>query len=244
MIFGFGALLPLGKGALWSDTQKMTVLPVCPPPGGGNFVDGGADERLFEFIAGQLEDKGYCLYTGGLSHRLEAILQDQIAEIPARDFRPARIGRQRTRQKNNRIRRDEISWITGDRLAGRAWLDWADELRLYLNRRLFMGLNSFESHYARYGEGDFYRRHVDAFPGEANRMLSLVAYLNHDWQPGDGGEIVLYPKAAAPVATAPAFGSLAIFLSEEIPHEVLPCRNERLSIAGWFRVRPVDMPAL
>ncbi|WP_321394917.1 2OG-Fe(II) oxygenase [Emcibacter sp.] len=223
----------------------MTVFATCPPPpGGGSFVEGGADVRLFERIACDLETKGHCLYTGGLSAALEVTLQDQVADIPQREFRPARIGRQETRQKNNRVRRDKISWITGERPAGRAWLDWADALQLYLNRRLFLGLTSFESHYARYEEGDFYRRHLDAFPGDANRVLSLVAYLNRDWQPGDGGELLLYPggPAQAPVAVAPLFGTLAIFLSEEMPHEVLPCRSERLSIAGWFRVRPLDVP--
>ncbi|WP_417316841.1 2OG-Fe(II) oxygenase [Emcibacter sp.] len=223
----------------------MTVTTACPPPpGGGNFADDGADLRLFEHIARELEDKGYCLYTGGLSEGLEVILSDQIAEIPERDFRPARIGRKVARRKNNSIRRDTISWITGERPAGKAWLDWADALRLYLNRRLFLGLNSFESHYARYGAGDFYRRHYDAFQGESNRILSLVAYLNHDWQPGDGGELLMYPGGGgrAPVAVAPAFGTLAVFLSEEMPHEVLPCRSERLSIAGWFRVRPIEIP--
>ena len=34
----------------------------------------------------------------------------------------------------------------------------------------------------------------------------------------------------------PSFGSVAIFLSEEFPHEVLPATRDRYSIAGWFRV--------
>ena len=34
----------------------------------------------------------------------------------------------------------------------------------------------------------------------------------------------------------PRMGKLAVFLSEEFPHEVLPARRDRYSIAGWFRV--------
>ena len=30
-------------------------------------------------------------------------------------------------------------------------------------------------------------------------------------------------------------GKLVIFMSEQIPHEVLPTRKPRASIAGWFR---------
>jgi SM-20-related protein len=29
---------------------------------------------------------------------------------------------------------------------------------------------------------------------------------------------------------------MVLFLSEEIPHEVLPAHTDRASIAGWFRL--------
>jgi hypothetical protein len=32
-------------------------------------------------------------------------------------------------------------------------------------------------------------------------------------------------------------GTLVVFLSDRFPHEVLPARRERLSLAGWFRRR-------
>ncbi|WP_335340025.1 2OG-Fe(II) oxygenase [Sedimenticola selenatireducens] len=31
-------------------------------------------------------------------------------------------------------------------------------------------------------------------------------------------------------------GELAVFLSEEFPHEVLAADRDRYSVAGWFRV--------
>ena len=37
--------------------------------------------------------------------------------------------------------------------------------------------------------------------------------------------------------TFPEGGSLVVFLSAELPHEVLPASRERMSIAGWFRRR-------
>ncbi|MFW5816629.1 MAG: 2OG-Fe(II) oxygenase [Wenzhouxiangella sp.] len=107
-----------------------------------------------------------------------------------------------------------------------------------LNRRLFLGLFEFEAHYAHYPAGAFYRRHVDSFQGAANRVVSLVAYLNADWRDDDGGELVLYEAAGRTrLATlAPRAGRVVLFMSEELPHEVLPARRERLSIAGWFRL--------
>ena len=84
----------------------------------------------------------------------------------------------------------------------------------------------------------FYKRHVDAFRGQANRVLTTVLYLNHDWLPTDGGQMVLYPETGDGelARIEPAMGTLAVFLSEEFPHEVLPANRDRFSIAGWYRV--------
>jgi SM-20-related protein len=136
------------------------------------------------------------------------------------------------------VRRDEICWITGKSEAGSQWLEWTNKLQSYLNRHLFLGLFSFESHFAHYATGAFYKRHKDAFKGEANRVLSVVAYLNPDWQINDGGELALYKDELDTdgLKVIPALGTLAIFLSEEFPHEVFPAKRDRYSIAGWYRV--------
>ena len=34
----------------------------------------------------------------------------------------------------------------------------------------------------------------------------------------------------------PSFATLVCFLSERFPHEVLPAKRPRYSIAGWYRV--------
>ncbi|WP_255856521.1 2OG-Fe(II) oxygenase [Marinobacterium rhizophilum] len=34
----------------------------------------------------------------------------------------------------------------------------------------------------------------------------------------------------------PCYGTLVVFLSDRFPHEVLPARRQRLSLAGWYRV--------
>ncbi|WP_338057695.1 2OG-Fe(II) oxygenase [Shewanella japonica] len=35
-------------------------------------------------------------------------------------------------------------------------------------------------------------------------------------------------------AVTPSLGTIVVFLSEEFPHEVLPAKLDRYSIAGWF----------
>jgi SM-20-related protein len=142
------------------------------------------------------------------------------------------------------VRGDLIDWIDGHDPATRWYLDWTEQLRLELNRQLFLGLFEFESHFAWYPVGAFYATHVDAFRGESNRIVSTVVYLNSSWAPADGGELVIYEPVhdldgkAMRVSTivAPTYGTLVVFLSEEFPHEVLPAARPRRSIAGWYRL--------
>jgi len=106
-----------------------------------------------------------------------------------------------------------------------------------MNLRLFLGLFDYECHYAYYDAGAFYKKHVDAFRGSNTRILSTVLYLNPDWTPDDGGELVMYtPDGQSVIDTiAPRFDRLVVFLSEEFPHEVLPTKVYRYSLTGWFR---------
>ncbi|MGE0486353.1 MAG: 2OG-Fe(II) oxygenase [Gammaproteobacteria bacterium] len=201
-----------------------------------------SETDLFERLAAALRDPGWAILPDALPPTLGLALLDHVGTLDEGEFVRAGVGRRRARKTNAFVRQNDICWISGDRPATRAWVEFATRLREHLNRRLMLGLFSFESHFAHYPVGGFYRRHLDAFSGEANRVVSLVTYLNPGWGPDDGGELVLYP-ADGPrqgIAVTPAFGTLVLFLSEELPHEVLPARRPRRSIAGWFRVRPLD----
>ena len=56
-----------------------------------------------------------------------------------------------------------------------------------------LGLFDYECHYAKYQQGDFYKKHYDAFKGRSNRIFTTVCYLN---TPESGGELVIYkPKS-------------------------------------------------
>jgi len=193
---------------------------------------------LFEGISQDLLAKGYSINPCALPEGLADELLLQLHTMSEQEFAPAGIGRERDQMLNRFVRKDHICWITGASAAGRRWLDWTGALQAYLNRSLFLGLFSFESHFAHYAQGAFYRRHLDAFKGESNRVLSIVAYLNPGWLSEDGGELVIYPEKGARegIKVTPAFGTLAVFLSEDFEHEVLPARRDRYSVAGWFRV--------
>ncbi|MGD8873781.1 MAG: 2OG-Fe(II) oxygenase [Gammaproteobacteria bacterium] len=205
---------------------------VCSPHG-ENSGDG-----LFGRIADDLQDKGYSINPAVLPASLSDALLAHMLQMQDEQFNPAGIGREPRHMHNRFVRNDEICWITGESTAGRNWLRWAAELQTFLNRRLLLGLFSFESHFARYAPGAYYKRHLDAFRGDTNRVLSIVAYLNTDWAAADGGELVLYSDMTDRdgLRVSPIAGTVVIFLSEEFPHEVLPARRDRYSIAGWYSI--------
>ena len=196
------------------------------------------EQDLFENIANNLNVKGYSTHPNALSPSLSASLWEHLQYISPGKFKRAGVGRVNKHTLNDFIRTDEISWINGETQAGNAWLIWTNALKTYLNQRLFLGLFSFESHFAHYGKGDFYKKHQDAFKGEANRVVSIVVYLNPDWTPDDGGELLIYTGEcdSSTVTVTPGFGTIVLFLSEEFPHEVLKTKRDRYSIAGWFRL--------
>lgn len=204
----------------------------------------GDDSSLFESIANDIFDKGYSICPDALPVNLTNLLSQHIIELPSENFKRAGIGRAKDHMINDFIRTDAISWITNNGEASCAWINWAVSLQAYLNRRLFLGLFSFESHFAHYAQGDFYKKHKDAFTGEGNRVLSVVVYLNQQWVSSDGGELVIYAKNSGNTSVAtnnkitvtPNFGTVVVFLSEQFPHEVLPAKRDRYSIAGWFRL--------
>ncbi len=198
----------------------------------------GEQHELFERIAKDIYSKGFSINPNALCPQLAEALWLHLQSMSDNQFDPAGVGREQAHILNQFVRSDEICWINGESLAGIQWLNWSARLQQYLNRRLFLGLFSFESHFAHYQTGDFYKRHMDAFQGEANRVLSLVVYLNPDWQASDAGELVLYQNEHDQQGTkvTPSFGTVVAFLSEEFPHEVLPAQRDRYSIAGWFRL--------
>ena len=193
---------------------------------------------IFERIASDIYRQGYSLLDDAIPEDLCHTLFKRVTSIRQAEFSPAGIGRAQDEMLNSFVRRDEIHWLEASSPDEGDWLEWIEQLRTYLNRRLFLGLFSYEGHFAHYAPGAFYKRHVDAFKGESNRILTVVLYLNWGWQPDDGGEMLMYrEQEIEPFARLmPQMGKMAVFLSEDFPHEVLPAQRDRYSIAGWYRI--------
>ncbi|MGQ9424900.1 2OG-Fe(II) oxygenase [Gilvimarinus sp. F26214L] len=203
--------------------------------------DGGSD--VFDRIVAQLQAQGYAVLDRALPESLMNRLFVDFTERDRGAFRQAGVGRRKEYQLNDFLRRDHIYWLGCEDGPVGEYLDWIEHLRMCVNRRLFLGLFDYECHYAYYPEGAFYKKHFDAFKGRSNRRLSTILYLNPQWQPGDGGELALYPGGGdlssateALLTLEPLFGRMVIFLSEVFPHEVLRANRGRFSLTGWYRI--------
>ncbi|MCB9990089.1 MAG: 2OG-Fe(II) oxygenase [Rhodospirillales bacterium] len=183
-------------------------------------------------------EKGWAVCPGYLEAARYSSLQDDLYRCDREGkFTPAGIGRQDDNTLLPSIRNDRTLWLSKTNPAQAAFLLLMEKLRCDLNRDLFLGLFEYEAHYALYDPGGFYKKHLDSLRGEKNRIVSTVLYLNTEWTEDQGGQLVIYdPQSGQRQAEIlPAGGTLVVFLSEDIPHEVIPASRERCSIAGWFR---------
>jgi len=196
-------------------------------------------------IVNAIEMRGWCVMPGFLEPGLWRAMAAEARELyAAGEFRQADGGRKQTFMVRPEIRNDRILWFDPEsptRLQAE-YLAHLEQLRLRINRELRLGLFGLDSHYAVYPVNSFYQRHLDQFRGASHRVVSCILYLNETWLPGDGGELRIYPPPAemalVPLEThidvLPEGGTLAVFLSADFEHEVLPAQRERLSVTGWF----------
>ncbi|WP_393091278.1 2OG-Fe(II) oxygenase [Halobacteriovorax sp. HFRX-2_2] len=189
-----------------------------------------------------LTEKRYYVSDTLISNELARALKDEAqTRFHIGDFQEAKVGRQLTKRLDERIRGDLTSWIEGDMaehpLALQQYLKFLDNLKDQLNPIFYLGIRSYEGHFACYDEGAFYRKHVDQHRGRGLRRLSVILYLS-DMGEADGGEVIIYHHERQDEEVTrikPMLGRLLIFLSEDLPHEVLPAYKARLSLTGWLR---------
>lgn len=166
-------------------------------------------------------------------------LLNQAQELwHANKFSPGEIGQAKDGYQP-KIRGDQVYWLEPNSTETQhPFFNWMAEFRKVLNQDYNMGLNSQEFHFARYEGGIGYKKHIDQHRGTDFRKVSIVYYLNQQWDDTNGGEICFYsprnPEQEI-MRAAPHGGRLAIFVSGVMPHEVLPSKAPRWSLTGWLR---------
>ncbi|MBT2773208.1 2OG-Fe(II) oxygenase [Halomonas sp. ISL-60] len=203
-----------------------TSSPILQPATQVSLVDALVEQGWY--VGREVIDLGLC----------EALNHELLHRAAYNGLDEAGIGRGQQHLLRKDIRGDAIHWLDRESAAQRRYLDAMSELQQALNHALFLGLFEYEAHFAHYPPGAFYQRHLDSFRGRANRVISTVGYLTPNWPSDGGGEMVIYhpdDPSQEVARVVPEAGTFACFLSETIPHEVLPTRCQRTSIAGWFR---------
>ena len=191
----------------------------------------------YDSVIDALVDQGSIIVDDFLSAELTQALRDEVNDLNQKGINRAGVGRGGDQQVNSDIRSDKTQWLDGESNAQKQLLAQCNALRIEVNRHLFMGLYDYEAHFAVYEPGSFYQKHVDAFKGRSNRVLTNVIYLNDEWQSDWGGELAVYDETDQLIERVlPKGGRAIFFLSERFPHEVLKTQKQRLSIAGWYRI--------
>lgn len=157
------------------------------------------------------------------------------------DFRKSQIGKGSHQQTADLIRNDLISWVDFDQTPGWNWdlQQKLDQLKAELNRGLYLGINTYECHFAKYPPGSFYKTHIDQSKHmthlDSERVISFVLYLNKSWNKGDGGELQIEMPDSQPITVEPLFNRMILFRSDTVPHGVLESKIIRRSLTGWMR---------
>ena len=153
------------------------------------------------------------------------------------ELKQAGIGREKGFNIEQSIRSDKINWFDEESVSicQQDYLDVMNEIQENFNQHFYFGLKEFEVHFALYEPDTFYSRHLDQHKNQDTRVLTVITYLNENWQKQDGGELCLYLEDDKKIVVEPKAGTMVCFLSAEFEHEVLPARRERMSLTGWFR---------
>jgi len=192
-------------------------------------------KKLYEKITDELVNEGYVVIENALNPKLCNALQ--CFAHAQTSFKKAGISGSNDLHIDANRRRDSIQWLDEDNAVQSEYLAFMNGLQKYLNKELYLGLSYYESHFALYEKGDFYEKHLDAFKNSKNRIVTTTYYLNDEWNEDDGGELLVYDASDKLLKKVkPKFNTLVVFLSDQFPHEVLPAKKKRYSIAGWFRV--------
>lgn len=220
-----------------------------------------AEARLTTAHLQTLAEDKFVVIPNFLPPALTQELRADIAKLRAAEkFKMAKIGQDSTNSLNQQIRVAETCFLGSGRYADvpsparedlyaimdRARQDLATSMPQPLDQALT------ELLYAYYPRGGFYRRHRDALPGSASvlREISLLLYLNEEWTEADGGLLRMHMDGGGDeladgvepnyVDVLPQGGTLVLFESDAIPHEVLDTQKERMAVVGWYN-RPMGL---
>ena len=152
-------------------------------------------ENSFEaLIASYLENKvGLCEHF--LSDELANNLKKHLITLQKQDLLvEAGTGNSNVIAYDSAVRSDSIYWLDKkhNNEFENAFFVQIEAFIAYLNESCYTGITGYEFHYSLYEKGDFYLKHLDQFQTNSSRKYSMISYLNQDWKPADGGQLLIH----------------------------------------------------
>jgi SM-20-related protein len=196
-------------------------------------------------INSSLEKQSWYFKRNFISDEVCRDLYEKYSEVEStKKFSIASIGKNISQLEDLSIRKSSILWIEKtDYSKGLDELNIIlEKIMISISRHFFLSLKHFESQIAFYNKGDYYKGHLDQFKTFNNRQVSCCLYLNDC---PEGGELILYKKGSKDViekVIRPERGSLVVFFSGQIFHEVKIVEGPRFSLSTWFRDDELRLP--
>lgn len=191
----------------------------------------------------QLAIHDYVFIDNFISDHLFNTIQDYFNQLlDTREFAKAAIGTSKKRQIKASVRGDFIYWL--DREIDRDLSELFsvfDNLVDKLKQYLLVSISDYEFHFALYPPQTQYEKHLDQFKGKSNRVISVLIYLNDNWEPGDGGELKIYEPNGRELLIQPIAKRLVMFKSDTVEHEVMTTKAPRKSVTGWLLHKPASL---
>lgn len=195
-------------------------------------------KQFEQLIQGLIDDNYGCCNDFLLPKAMAGLRANMLRLYASGNMKHAGIGNKMVFHEDKMVRSDKVNWIheQSSNPFERIYLSKISRFIAHLNETCFASIKTYESHYASYVVGNFYKRHIDQFKTEKGRKYSIVLYLNQDWKEEDGGMLSLYPAKGEQINISPIEGRMVFFRSDEMEHEVHPSlTRERRSIAGWLK---------
>ncbi len=206
-----------------------------------------SDEAVFDRCSQHISNDNYSVIDQFLtSEEVSDILVGVENKYSQDKFKKAGVGQNDDYNNTSQVRGDLIYWIDSQKVfeLKRRFLPYLNKFITHLNQKCFLSIKDYEMHYSVYPKGTYYKRHLDQFKKDDNRVLTFICYLNFDWRKGDGGDLRLYTNQkntdAQYIDILPEAGRFVCFKSDVLEHEVLVTNKTRYSLTGWMLTRAMD----
>ena len=271
------AMLAPPPGAPVSSTQRSRATAAEAPPAP---IAADALERYSAWahgLAARLVAHGIAWQDDVLPKNAAPSVLAAAQALPEDALAPAGMSASVARWRDASVRGDKIGWVPlapaaagtstfGGLHAAAGWGELRAALSHIVNALNHSAAGRAEAEMLRlpekvmlahYPEGARYVRHSDVSAVMSHRRVTAIFYLNPDWEPSHGGELVLYPFAdsasttADPAAAvwsttqpvddqgnvvvAPRLGRLLLFDSH-VEHEVCVTHRPRWAITAWLSI--------